>query len=285
MTSHFITTKRGKFHYRTYGNPSNPVLVAIHGYPQSSYCWKEVAEFLEDEYYIITPDIRGMGDSERTLDKKHYSKDELAKDFIAILDDLEIDKFYLTGHDWGSGVAQEITHQITSRVKKFVTLNFPIIHNEIGKLKAYEKLSERLFAPFWYQFFQGMPHLAERFLAGNEEFWIRFTMRGKHPFTEESILEYIRCHEIPSSNTTFANLYRTMKKDMQRWASSEYVNKKLPLDVLVIHGELDTVIVKEYYTNIENCFDKVKIEYLDSGHFVCDELPKEVAELMKGYLK
>ena len=80
MTSHFITTHRGKFHYRAYGNSSNPVLVAIHGYPQSSYCWKEVAECLEDKYYVITPDIRGMGDSERTLDKKHYSKDELAKD-------------------------------------------------------------------------------------------------------------------------------------------------------------------------------------------------------------
>ena len=94
--------------------------------------------FLEDEYYVITPDIRGMGDSERTLDKKHYSKDELGKDIISILDDLKIDKFYLAGHDWGSGVAQEVAHQITPRIKKLITLNFPIIQNEIYTINGAE---------------------------------------------------------------------------------------------------------------------------------------------------
>jgi haloacetate dehalogenase len=285
MKNYFITTDRGKFHYRTYGNPQNPALVAIHGYPQSSYCWKEVAELLEDEYYIITPDLRGMGDSERTLEEKHYAKDELGKDIISILDDLNIDKFYLAGHDWGSGVAQEVTYQAMPRIKKFVTMNFPITHNDIGKLKAYQKLGERLFSSFWYQFFLRMPGLPETFLAGNEEYWIRFTMRGKHPISEEGIKEYIRCHQIPNSITTFANLYRTMKEDMARWANSEFTNKKIPLDVLIIHGALDTVIVTDYYHNVENCYDKVRLEFLDSGHFVLDELPTAVAELMRGYLK
>ncbi len=53
----------------------------VHGWPQSSYCWHEVAHYLQD-YYIIAPDLRGLGDSERTLEVEAYAKDELGKDLF-----------------------------------------------------------------------------------------------------------------------------------------------------------------------------------------------------------
>lgn len=284
MTNHFITTDRGKFHYATFGEKSNPVLMLIHGYPQTYYCWKEVGEALENSFYVITPDLRGMGDSERTLEKDAYHKNEMAKDMFSIVDALGIDKFNLGGHDWGSGVAQDMLHQQTDRITKFITLNFPIIHNKIGQMAAYKKLGERLFASFWYQFFLNLPELPERFMAGNEEFWIRFCVRGKHVATEEAVQEYTRCLKAPNSLTTYANLYRTMKYDMQRWSTPKYTSRVIPVETLVIHGALDTTIIKEYYTNIENCFESVRIEYLDGGHFICDELPKDVAAQMRAFL-
>ena len=97
-----ITTERGTFSYRSYGKPTAPPLVLVHGWPQSSYCWKEVAEALPD-FYVITPDLRGLGDSERTLDVKAYKKDALGKDIFSLLEALGIDEFYLGGHDWGFG--------------------------------------------------------------------------------------------------------------------------------------------------------------------------------------
>lgn len=284
MTNHFITTPRGQFHYRQFGEAQMPALVLIHGYPQSSYCWVEVAELLEENFYIIAPDLRGMGDSERTLAPKAYTKDELARDVISILEELKIEDFYLVGHDWGSAVAQEIAHQITPRIRKLVSLNFPILQNQVGQNKAYAELGQRLFAPFWYQFFQRLPELPENLLAGKEDFWIRFTVRGaKHEISETAIQEYVRCQKIPNTITTYANLYRTMKYDFKRWAMPDFVNKKLPLTTLVLHGEEDSVIVKAYYEGIENCFDTVSVEYLAAGHFVMDELPKEVAERLADF--
>ena len=60
-------TQRAHLAYRSYGDASLPPLMLVHGWPQSSYCWHEVAHYLKD-YYIIAPDLRGLGDSERTLE-------------------------------------------------------------------------------------------------------------------------------------------------------------------------------------------------------------------------
>ena len=78
-----VHTKRSKVAYRTYGEEKNPPLMLVHGWPQSSYCWHEVAQYLND-YYIITPDLRGLGDSERSLAQESYTKDELGKDLFAL---------------------------------------------------------------------------------------------------------------------------------------------------------------------------------------------------------
>ena len=78
-----IKTSRGSFAFRTYGKKENPPLFLVHGWPQSSYCWHAVAQHLVN-YYIIAPDLRGLGDSERTLEVKAYSKDELGRDIFAL---------------------------------------------------------------------------------------------------------------------------------------------------------------------------------------------------------
>ena len=113
-----VTVPRGKFHVRTAGNPQKPALVMIHGWPESSYCWIPLIPFLEKDFFLILPDLRGLGDSERTPDKKWYYKDELAKDMVEIIDSMGIDSFFLTGHDWGGTVAQEIAFSYPKRVKK-----------------------------------------------------------------------------------------------------------------------------------------------------------------------
>ena len=68
----------------------------MHGWPQSNYCWKEVATALP-EFYVITPDLRGLGDSERTLAVKAYEKDAMGEDIFAVIAALGIDTFYLEG--------------------------------------------------------------------------------------------------------------------------------------------------------------------------------------------
>ncbi len=284
MNKHTINTKRGQFHYREFGQKGYPPAILVHGYPQSGRCWEEVANLLADEFYLIAPDLRGLGDSNRNPDQALYQKHELAKDIIGLIDELGIDDFFLVGHDWGGAVIQEIAFATPERIRKLNLLNFPIIHNQLGQKKAYEIFSKYLFKPFWYQFFLSYPELPEKFMAGNEAFWIRFCHRGlTNPIPEDAIQEYTRCYELPGTLTTGANYYRTMRDDFKRWATSDYVGTKHKMETLIIHGFKDQVIIQDYFEGKEDCFDKVDIRFIDSGHFVMDEQPEQVASLLREF--
>ena len=278
-----VTTERGTFSYRTYGKPTAPPLVLVHGWPQSSYCWKEVAEALPD-FYIITPDLRGLGDSERTLDVKAYKKDALGKDIFSLLEALGIDKFYLGGHDWGSAVVQEMALLQPEKIKKLILINMVIINNFEGKKKASEVLVKGMFKSSWYQFFQSIPDFPEALLEGKEDVWIRFFSRGiSRPIPEDAIAEYTRCYQIPNTITTGANLYRSIPADRKRWLN--YLDKKITVPTHLIHGVLDPVIIKEFLHQMEAAFEeKVDVTYLEGGHFICDEQPEAVAKAIQNFL-
>ena len=129
MIKHSISLSRGKFVYRDRSNFTGTPVIMLHGWPESSYCWEGVTKYLNSNLRVIAPDLRGLGDSERTTAVASYQKVELAKDVLALADALKIKSFYLVGHDWGGAVAQEIAFLAPTRVKKLVIINFPILTN------------------------------------------------------------------------------------------------------------------------------------------------------------
>lgn len=278
-----ITTARGIFSIRMYGDSSKPPLMLVHGWPQTSYCWHHAAPYLSD-FYVIAPDIRGMGDSNRDLDIKLYGKDEMSRDLFAIADELGIKQFYLGGHDWGGAIVQEMAFLHPERIKKLIIMNILIINNATGQNKASEVLVKYLFRSSWYQFFMSIEQFPEALLAGKEDIWVRFFSRGiSNPIPEDAIQEYIRCYKIPNSITTASNIYRTISKDRKRWKG--YEGKKINIPTKIIHGVLDPVIIKEYLIGVEDCFVQVETTLLKGGHFIVDEQPEEVANAISEFLK
>lgn len=283
MNTQEIKTERGLFAYREYGSVTAPLVVMIHGWPETSYCWHHTAQFLLDSYRIIAVDLRGTGGSNRDLDKAKYAKDQLALDVISMLDGLDIQDFFLVGHDWGGGIVQEIEMKISLRIKKLCILNFPIITNHKGQAAAYKILGQKLFNSFWYQFFLNLRELPEALIIGKEEAWIRFFMRGmENEIPEDSIQEYIRSYQVEGSVTCSANMYRTMKSDIARWETLQ--GQMINAPTLIIHGSRDPVIIKEYYESAEECITDVRLRSIKAGHFVMDEKPQEVATMLKEFL-
>ncbi len=279
-----ITTKRGEFNVRMYNDSTLPPLILLHGWPQTSYCWHHTAPFLRD-FYVIAPDLRGMGDSNRSLDIKQYAKDEMSEDIFAVADAMGIDSFYLGGHDWGGAIVQEMTLLKPERIKKLIVINMVIINNPIGQQKAHDVLVKYLFRSSWYQFFMSIQGMPETLIAGKEDYWIRFFSRGiSNPVPEDAIAEYTRCYKIPNSITTASNIYRMIPKDRERWKAN-YEGKVVDVPTLMIHGILDPVIIKEYILGSEEFYSNLTVERLKGGHFIVDEQPEAVAGLMSNFLK
>jgi len=286
MKTSKITVSRGTFNIRDRGNKDGFPVIMLHGWPESSYCWEGVTAFLDPTLRVIAPDLRGLGDSERTLDMKAYQKFELAKDIVEIIDALQIGSFFLVGHDWGGIVAQETAFLIPERVKKFVLMNIPVITNTAGALEATKALTAMRFIPYWYQYFQQQPGLAEAMIKGNEDVWVRyfFGKKGQNGIIPpQAIAEYIRCYRIENTPATGASYYRSMKLDAKHWATLE--GQKFPMPTLYIYGNEEVTILPENLNHLEDCFDSIKVERLQAGHFVQEEKAEEVALLINNFFK
>lgn len=285
MKTYKITVERGTFNVRDSENRNGYPVVMIHGWPESSYTWEPVSPFLSDKLRIIAPDLRGLGDSERTLNQELYQKQELAKDMIEVIDALGIKEFYLVGHDWGGNVVQEISFAIPDRVKKLVVMNFPILSNATGNAEAQSIIRNKGSVALMYQYFQQQKGLAEAMIKGNEEVWIRWCFgkpAGESSVPEESIKEFIRCYAIENTAFTGACYYRNMRNDMKRW--QELIGRKLTMPSLYLYGNKDTVIIPAYLNHIEDCFENMKVIQLDLGHFLQEEKPDLVGKHLNDFL-
>ena len=286
-----ITVSRGEFAYQEFGNPQGFPVIMLHGWPENSYCWKDVAANMDPSLRIIAPDLRGLGESNRVLDVNLYQKVELAEDVMEIIDALGIDSFNIVGHDWGGVVAQEVAIAIPERVNKMVIMNIHIIVNLLNNLAARDILYDGGNTAAWYQMFQRRPNnLAEKMIPDNERAWISQFFLGR-PVPENNIDKYVESYEEKDTPATGASYYRAMDMDGQRWYQlfllfAGYIDgtpRKFTMPTLYIYGNLDSVIIPEYLIGIEDWFDSIQVEEIESAHFVQEEKPIEVAQSLNNF--
>lgn len=84
------------------GDPGDPTILLVHGYPDTHRVWDEVAERLRDRFHVVRYDVRGAGASTAPRHTRDYVFDRLAADLAAVLDAIGKPRVHLVGHDWGS---------------------------------------------------------------------------------------------------------------------------------------------------------------------------------------
>jgi pimeloyl-ACP methyl ester carboxylesterase len=82
-----------------------PVLIFLHGFPESHRTWRYQIEHFSDRYRCIVPDQRGYRGSSKPQEVSAYTPDKLTADIFALADALGVDRFTIVGHDWGGAIA------------------------------------------------------------------------------------------------------------------------------------------------------------------------------------
>lgn len=114
----------------TYGDVANTPIVLVHGYPDNHLVWQPVAERLADQYYVITYDVRGAGESDVPKKQADYKMALLAADLAAVVDAvIPGRKFHLAAHDWGSIQTWEsvTTDRLKPRIASYTTISGPCL--------------------------------------------------------------------------------------------------------------------------------------------------------------
>lgn len=129
--------------------------VMIHGHPFDRSMWREQVSAFGSKYRVITPDLRGYGESEISSDKTML--DEFARDIAALFDELKVEDIVLCGLSMGGQIAFEFYRLFPNRVRALVLADTFAQLDDAERKQARYDTAERLLK-------EGMQDYAEEVL-------------------------------------------------------------------------------------------------------------------------
>jgi epoxide hydrolase 4 len=124
----FLESEGGlRFHYVAVGDVSKPLLLFIHGYPETWYSWRHQMKEFSADFYCVAFDMRGYNDSDKPDHsvEENYVIETFVEDVKAVVDGLGCTRVTVWSHDWGSIVAWRFVLKYHSMVEKFVVESAP----------------------------------------------------------------------------------------------------------------------------------------------------------------
>ena len=108
------------------GPADGPVVLLLHGFPQTSWSWRHVWPALADAgFRVVAPDQRGYSPDARPVGVEHYRMSSLVADAVAVLDEVAAEQAHVVGHDWGAAVAWQLAGRHPERVRTLTAVSVP----------------------------------------------------------------------------------------------------------------------------------------------------------------
>ena len=121
---HKIDADGVRLFYRTAGDSSAPVVLLLHGFPASSFMFRELIPRLADQYRVVAPDLPGFGFTEVPAERKYtYSFGALAVTIGALTEVLNIDRFAIYVFDYGAPTGFRLAIAHPQRVTAVISQN------------------------------------------------------------------------------------------------------------------------------------------------------------------
>ena len=108
------------FFVQHWGDKDAPKLLMLHGFPEYSGAWADLAPLLATRFHCIAPDQRGYGKSWRPTEVEHYKTALLVSDMVALIGE---EPLVVLGHDWGASVAYALAISRPDLVRTLVIMN------------------------------------------------------------------------------------------------------------------------------------------------------------------
>lgn len=230
-------------------------LVLIHGYPLDHSIWDRTAAFLENDFDLILPDLRGFGKSTTVTDL--YGMNEIADDLAQFLDHLGIQQVALAGHSMGGYVVLAFAQKYPNRVNGLGLVSSQTVADTLerkeGRYKTAAEVEEK-----------GVGIVAD-------------AMTDKLS-PSQSVRDFIRPLIKEQSKNGVAGALRAM-------AEREDLTGVIPtfkFPVVLIHGDADELIPVDRAREVKTAFPQLHFKELPgAGHMPMMEMPEKTAEALR----
>ncbi|TBR42811.1 alpha/beta hydrolase [Marinomonas agarivorans] len=265
--------------FREAGNPTKQAVVLLHGFPSSSYQYREVLSALGDEFYLIAPDYPGYGHSDKPKNTEYtYTFDNVAATMQQFLEQKSIKNYVLMIHDFGAPVGFRIATANPNDVAGFVVMNGNAYEEGLSKIlqgslqskrtpedEAKRKKSLFGLGSIKWQYTQG---------ARNPESMTPDTWTLDHAIINQPDVIELNLDMLYDYNSNVA-LY-------PKW--QQYLRDTQP-PLLMVWGKGDPFFIEAGAEAYKRDVKEIDYHILDTGHFPLEEDAEFIVEKMRNFLK
>ena len=262
--------------YREAGSADRPVVLLLHGFPTSSFQFRELIPRLADKYRVIAPDLPGFGFTEVPAERNYtYTFDFLAKSIEAFTDALALQRYALYIFDFGAPTGLRLAVSRPERVTAIFSQNGNAYEEGLGEtwapLKQYwnnetvenrEMVRKLLGADgIRFQYFHGVPN-PERIAP--ESYTLDTALIAR-----------------PGNMEIQLDLHLDYRNNIPAYPRfHEYFRQYRP-PFMAIWGKNDPFFIPAGAEAYKKDLPSASIRFVDSGHFALETHVEEIAEGMR----
>ena len=268
-----------KIFYREAGPSDAPVVLLLHGFPTSSFQYRELIPRLADRYRVIAPDLPGFGFTE-VPDERHYKYtfDALAESITAFTDALSLRRYALYVFDYGAPTGFRLAMARPERVTAIVSQNG----------NAYEEGLGDAWAPIRRYWSEPSAENRETLRKALSPEGIRREYSSGMPNPDVIAPEGYTLDAAliarPGNMDIQLDLFLDYANNVKLYpAFQDYFRKVQPL-LLAIWGKFDPYFIPAGAEAFRRDNPNATVRWLDTGHFALETHVEEIANAMRGFL-
>jgi pimeloyl-ACP methyl ester carboxylesterase len=276
VTHHTAHLRDLELHYVTAG-AGDPV-VLLHGWPQTWYAWRHVIPGLAADHLVVTPDLRGLGDSARPA--SGFDKRTIADDIWQLLHDkLGLTRWSVIGHDWGGAVAYALASTHRDEVERLAVLDVTIPGDGQADISQNGRR--------WHHGLHRTLDLPEQLVAGREDvylgwFYANYGHRSD-AIGPADVAEYLRTYRDPGALHAGFEYYRAIATDVADNEGDR--DNRLQMPVLAIGGLGGWGRGSDVAASLRQLADDVhEVVLPDCGHWIPEEQPDALLAHLLAFL-
>jgi haloacetate dehalogenase len=261
-----------------------PPLLLLHGYPQTHVMWHRVAPALAQQFTVVCPDLRGYGDSDKPPggeDHAAYSKRAMALDQVGLMSRLGFTRFAVGGHDRGARVALRMALDHPHVVSHLAALDI------VPTQTIYETIDQQRATTVWRYFFLVQPHdLPERLIAGDRLGYLRWTLNEwcatPGALDDQAVAEYQRCFDLATIHSSCEDYRAGATIDLAHDRAD--ASRRIDCPTLALWSKTGTGAAYDVAGIWRERASQFAGVALDCGHFLAEEHPETVTNILRSFL-
>jgi pimeloyl-ACP methyl ester carboxylesterase len=267
--------------YREAGDAAAPVVLLLHGFPSSSFMFRDLIPRLADQYRVIAPDLPGFGFTEVPEARNYrYSFDALAGTIEAFTDALRLKRYAIYVFDYGAPTGFRLAMRHPERTTAIVSQNGNAYEEGLGD--AWGPIRK-----YWSQpTAENREVIRQNVLTLEGTRW-QYTHGVADPeaVAPEGYTLDVALMERPGNKEIQLDLFLDYASNVKLYPKfQEYFRTAKP-PFLAIWGKNDPFFIPAGAEAYRKDLPDAQVQFLDTGHFATETHSAEIAAAMKAFFK